>query len=292
MGRFSSIHDIGGIVVSFNSGVSLLTTIKAVTEQVDTLIIVDNGSDDETLKTLEIVEAQHLAKVLRLDRNYGIAFALNRGVEILLLENVNWIVTFDQDSTPINSMVKNMLEFAGLNKQSSSPPLLSPSILYDCEESTCSDKHGCKTIPVAITSGNMVSSTLFKKIGLYDEDLFIDSVDFDFCLRARLAGYQILRVNSAVLKHKLGDSTKYYLLGVTFQTYTHSPLRRYYIMRNHLYLQEKYLYNFPYLFLKKNFFIVVMIMQIILFDSEKISNLKMMMIGISHYLKRIKGQFT
>jgi rhamnosyltransferase len=283
---------ISGVIISFNGGSSLVSTIRAVANQVSTLIIVDNGSDAETLKILELIEIQKLATVLRLDRNYGIAYALNRGVEILLLENANWIITFDQDSTPLEGMVQNMLDFAKYKKQNGSTPLLlAPVISYNHELLPCLDKYSYENRLFAITSGNMVNAKVFNKIGLYDENFFIDSVDFDFCLRSQLAGYQIFRVNSAILNHNLGQSTQYHIFGIPFHTYTHSPLRRYYIVRNHLYLQKKYLSRFPYFFLKKNFFMFSMIMQILLFEGDKITNIKMMVIGIKHYFEGTKGQF-
>ncbi len=38
------------------------------------------------------------------------------------------------------------------------------------------------------------------------EDLFIDSVDTEYCLRLKKNGYRVVRLNEAILYHPLGDS--------------------------------------------------------------------------------------
>jgi rhamnosyltransferase len=286
------MNNVGGVIVSFNGASSLVETVNAVRKQVDILVIVDNGSNPETMATLKIIESDGLS-IIWLEKNYGIAYALNRGVEKLISHGVKWVITFDQDSLPHENMIENMVGFINTNKNTYENIMsVSPRILYDDSKITNlnEDSYGiCSTV---ITSGNMVNIKVFKEIGFYDEDLFIDSVDFDFCLRIRLAGYLIFRVDSAILNHNLGTSVKHTVAGMSFNTYSHSSLRRYYMIRNHLYLQKKYLSCFPLFFLKKNLFILLLFIQILLLESDKISNIKMLFIGIKHYLEGVKNQFV
>lgn len=289
----NKVNLICGIIISFNDGYSLRKSVEAISKQLDWIIIVDNGSDSETQSILDLIEAKELfATIIRLDNNYGIAYALNRGVERALLNAAQWVVTFDQDSIPSDQMIENMLVFANLhNRENLDIAFLTPKISHNQETYLSKLESPKNVVAAAITSGNMVNIEVFKKIGLYDEALFIDSVDFEFCLRARSAGYKIFSVSSATLHHNLGSSKCFNFMGVSFHIYTHSPLRRYYIMRNHLYLQKQYLSKFPLFFMKKTFFLIIMLLQIVLLEEQKYLNIKMVALGIRHYLKGVKGKF-
>ena len=79
---------------------------------------------------------------------------------------------------------------------------------------------------------------VFKKIGFFDENLFIDLVDTEWCYRAKSMGYNCVSINKVIIKQHLGDRS------VKFLNYTkpiHSPLRMYYFFRNSIYL-----YKFKY----------------------------------------------
>jgi rhamnosyltransferase len=86
--------------------------------------------------------------------------------------------------------------------------------------------------------------TLYQKIGPFDEKLFIDYVDNDYCYRAKLAGYKLLKFTNVTLIHQLGkmvNASSYkslYLLKK--KKVVHPPIRCYYMYRNMLYLVEKY----------------------------------------------------
>ena len=80
------------------------------------------------------------------------------------------------------------------------------------------------------------------RIGYFDETLFIDGVDFDYCIRIRKNKFKIAQVNSALLMHHLGDMREKSLFGWTVYPTYHNHIRRYYIVRNKLRLGAKYLF--------------------------------------------------
>jgi rhamnosyltransferase len=65
------------------------------------------------------------------------------------------------------------------------------------------------------------------------EDLFIDFVDVEWCLRARSKGFVVLGVCAAGMTHSLGDT---HIYSVGRMRHVHSPLRLYYQVRNALWL--------------------------------------------------------
>ena len=93
-----------------------------------------------------------------------------------------------------------------------------------------------------IQSGAMHRLDVLDKIGGYDEELFIDQVDLEYCARLRISGYSIIQLNHAVLNHQTGDrGIKLKTIGVSrLPIGKHSPSRYYYQFRNLLYCGEKY----------------------------------------------------
>jgi len=70
-------------------------------------------------------------------------------------------------------------------------------------------------------------------VGFMREELFIDFVDIEWCLRARAKGYEIVSFPQVEIAHHLGDSSVSFM-GTNYPI--HSPLRMYYYFRNAMYL--------------------------------------------------------
>ncbi|MEJ0107143.1 MAG: hypothetical protein WDO19_33470 [Bacteroidota bacterium] len=60
-----------------------------------------------------------------------------------------------------------------------------------------------ETIAV-ITSGSLIQLDAWKETGGYNETLFIDEVDHEYCYRVKEKGYKVIQVNHVILNHQLG----------------------------------------------------------------------------------------
>ncbi len=233
------------IIVSYNPGSTLLENIAALDDQVEKVIVVDNGSSGDSMSRLKAVENLGV-DVLRNPSNLGIAAALNQGVQYALRQGFPWVITFDQDSRVTPGFVRGMLTTFRLAENKNSVALLAPSYI---------DQHsGIRVystsmpdgrIITAMTSGSLLSAAVISALGPFDESLFIDYVDTDFCLRARRRGMIILQ-SRAVLLHSLGRTTFHRFLGLRYGTTNHSWQRRYYITRNRLRLLLRYWNDWPW----------------------------------------------
>jgi rhamnosyltransferase len=92
-----------------------------------------------------------------------------------------------------------------------------------------------------ITSGSILNVSLLKKVGVFNEDLFIDFVDAEFSYRVIQNGHINLMFSNIILNHALGKLIEGRSLANFKKTLriTHSPIRVYYIIRNGLYLLFK-----------------------------------------------------
>jgi len=106
-----------------------------------------------------------------------------------------------------------------------------------------------------VSSGSFVNISICQGLGLFEEKLFIDVVDYEYCMRVRLNGYRVLRVNGLVLdqefgnvaisKHartyqKLADKTRIRLFHHLAYSPVYSPARVKLTIRNWVYCIRKY----------------------------------------------------
>jgi rhamnosyltransferase len=132
---------------------------------------------------------------------------------------------------------------------------------------------------------------VFNKTGLYDEGMFIDQMDFDFSLRVRRAEFEIHRIARAVLRHELGDEAAPRAPLGRFHTF-HSPLRRYYIYRNGLYLAKRHLRNFPAFIARLAVVSMLQLVTIALYGRERARSFLYILRGVSDFFRGRTGPYS
>ena len=135
-----------------------------------------------------------------------------------------------------------------------------------------------------MTSGNLLNLQVYLDAGPFRDDLFIDFVDNEYCLRLRNRGYSVLRADRAVLFHTVGDTRRY----GPFIATNHPPLRRYYKTRNRFLVNRLYLRDFPGHCLFDRVRLLKEILSILIFEGEKLAKLRMMWRG---YMDYRRGRF-
>jgi rhamnosyltransferase len=232
---------VGIIIVTFNSVKKIEATLKSASLQNMEIVVVDNNSTDGTIDILTRIDYAH---IILNKKNYGIAKALNQGVEYFKEKDYDWVLTLDHDTVlPRDYILKFEEYYKAMYKNgfcSFTPVVIDVktniSIMYNKkrEQKMC------------ITSGNIISVYVWKVVGGFDDDLFIDHVDTDFCRKLRLAGYKIALMDSLKIYHDLGDATlnvSFFFFNIIFALY--SRTRKYYILRNSIILVRRYAKYFP-----------------------------------------------
>ena len=224
----------------------LKLNIESVCRDAERIYLCDNGSDNiEAVRELSSSFCQTV--LLENGENLGVAAALN----ILCIrakdDGFSHILTLDQDSVCGEGMFKLLQLYAG----DASYGIVAPKELNEGEIPPGGKSETLETYRV-ITSGSLTSLDAWEKVGGFDEGMFIDLVDHDFCANLRLHGYKILSVGDAVLYHRLGEATEILFFKRFFgwlpikafktplYTHNHSALRTYYYARNTFYFINKY----------------------------------------------------
>ena len=197
-------------------------------------------------------------------------------------------------------MIKNMLTcYEGLNNElKEKVAMLVPVHVEEKEYQNGSnineekDSNSYIEVLTEITSGALTKAEIYKNVGMYDEKLFIDLVDHDYCLSLNKKGFKIIQVNNATLIHNLGESVKKSVLGLKMIPTNHSPLRRYYMSRNRHYIWDKYKEDFPSWVLTDKRRFITENLKIVLFEDNKIEKFKYIKKGIKDYRNNIFGKFN
>lgn len=269
------------VVVSFNGGMKTISTINALIEQVDFVFVVDNASDEKSWQLLTKLRFDNLI-IRRFDQNMGVGFALNVGKRKAAELECDWLLTMDQDSIADCNML-NVYQTAILNDKSL--VCLSPCIAYAGLPLKARDS----ILDFCITSGNLIRMDVLNCVGDYDESLFIDGVDIDYCLRMRSKGFIVKKLGSALLHHQLGDVIdgkrilqKFYL--------KHSPQRHYYMYRNHFHIASKYFTKYPFFVAKLTIFQLLHLLTLFLYEDSLYFSLRSIFDGVSDFFLGRSGE--
>ncbi|MGX5770684.1 glycosyltransferase family 2 protein [Microbacterium trichothecenolyticum] len=226
------------VVLAYHPDDAILENLVRIRPQVGRVYVVDNSPGEESARLWSTLGDG--VEVLEQCGNVGVAAGFNAGIRAALAAGSDYVVIFDQDSTPTPGMVDRLLSVHaqhGAHAGVIAPALRSAAtgVVYRRETGD-----GVAEVPVLISSGSLLSRDLIERIGLHDQPLFIDYVDHDFCLRARAAGLRNLKVFDALLDHRFGDSDPIRLLGRRVYLANYSTMRLFHQTRNRVIVIRRY----------------------------------------------------
>ena len=173
--------------------------------------------------------------------NLGIATALNIACNKAKELNFDWILTMDQDSSFINfehyivclNSIKSYKNIALLSANTTRDALrkLPKNLTLNYEEKS-----------TVITSASMINLKYFNEFLNFEDKLFIDMVDYEFCAKIKEKKLKILYFKDVLVEHELGEIylRKNLITRKQKEKIEHNHQRVYYITRNSLYLAKKY----------------------------------------------------
>lgn len=205
-------------------------------------VIVDN-SENRCFESDQV----NLMDYIFLGGNTGIAHAQNVGIERLLKESESdYIVLMDQDSRWEDDYAQRITEeYEALLQKGIKLSALGPTVYRrKTGEEYQSIIHKKQYLnddfilrPHIIASGCCIRKALFKEVGVFEDALFIDFVDDEWCWRARTHGYVCGITPHLSLQHAIGQKELHigkYVIIVS------APFRHYYLYRNYLTLVRRH----------------------------------------------------
>lgn len=237
-------------IVTYNPQIQRLKeNIYAVAGQVDEVVIYDNNSEN-------IAEIEAFTKtcsrviLLRNRKNLGIASAFNYIIQYCSEKRTEWALLLDQDSVCPAHLIDQYKKYTHLPKTAIITPLV---IDKRRAARNLKLKNDLQEVRNCVSSGSFVNVEICRQLGCFEDRLFIDVVDYEYCMRVRLSGYKIIRVNTLILDQEFGNvirskhSDIFLKLGQKIAFFNHmayfpvySPQRVRFTIRNWVYCIRKY----------------------------------------------------
>jgi len=234
---------------------------------------------------------QCTCEVLINGANVGVAKALNMGCKAALDAGYRFVITMDQDSNINSEVIDELLEFYK-NNLSDKISIISPRHILQGGVASTYDAFPLDVTSDGIftmTSGNLLDLSIWKEIGGFSDDLFIDFVDIDYYCKSLKRGARVITLNTVTMKHNLGDlKVKRFI--VDWKVFNHSSIRKYYQIRNVLIMLKRHSSDY----LPRGFvfrYLINLIITTTFFEKNKLSKIKMMFYGLKDFFLGRMGKF-
>ena len=230
--------NIAGVVILYHPDIKQLSeNINTYVLGLKQLYIYDNSEIQTPGIEAALNNLHPCIKYQFFNNNEGIAKRLNQAVEAAMQTQYDYFLTMDQDSSfkPGDfEKYKSLIQKEEYTKVAQFGINCQPQITMSSEQP--------QEALTLITSGSILNLSLIKKVGDFNEDLFIDFVDAEFSYRVVQHGLINLIFSNIQLNHALGNLVSGRSL-LTFKKtlrIIHAPIRAFYITRNGLFLLFKH----------------------------------------------------
>ena len=268
--------EIAATLVLYHPGQDTIGKVIHYTQFLDFLTVVDNTvNSDLSARFLNHPKIKYVAQGI----NSGIATALNVGAVHAIEEGHSWLLMLDQDSTLTEEtylrIKQQIFELTAEDIGLVAP--LQVSKLSDLNNSQ--PNASIRDVGWVMTSGCALNLKAYLECGPFEDKLFIDHVDHEYCLRMGQNGYRSIQNPRIVLDHSLGEPKETKILGWKPVFISHKPFRSYYFVRNGLYVALKYSTYSPKFAGWVLFQILKNILKAAFLDDQKLLRFKMMIWG-------------
>ena len=222
-------------IVTYNPDLERFAeNISMICNQGKFLIVFDNGSENS--KEISDIVIHHKGKFIDNKKNRGIAYGLKYIMDYAATAKFDWVLTLDQDSVAAENLLEEYKKHIDYPDVGAMTCIIKDRNIVSMKSS--SDK--VEEINSCITSGCFMNVGAYGKTPGYDEKLFIDFVDFDICFSLIEEGYKVIKIPYEGLLHEVGHGKNVVFLKKNYIVYNQQYWRRYYIVRNDIYVSKKH----------------------------------------------------
>jgi len=298
-------ENIAALVLNYGTPEETIEAVEALRQsrrQLDQIIVVDNGSPDDSEAQLRAALEPTGVTVLQTGENLGFSGGNNVGIRLALRRGADQVLLVNSDVTLEPGCVGHLAHALALDPQRgiAGPRVLARSARHivaslgiTFSPATGRMRHigfgehvgQHQSPPVAVVDGvsgcaMLIRKEVLQEVGLLDEDYFFSFEDLDLCLRARREGYSTVCVGRATAYHEGGQS-----IG------KHSPRRIYFATRNHLLMaRTSARASAPHTVMRHSFILGLNLAHVMLTsDIPRSEGLSAMASGVWHHLWRRYG---
>jgi len=287
------------VVPTFAPDSGVVERLQALREQVDAVIVVDDGSPVRASAVLDSIDAAGFS-LIRTGVNAGIASALNTGTRLALERGAAFVLTLDQDTLlPVGYVGACLHAFSIAKPETKVGVVCADRINGEPSIPGAYTPEGLGIVREAIQSGFLIRRECLEQCGLFDARLFIDDVDTEFCLRIARYGWVTVVGPGTDISHSLGEQAllrpfgrQQYVDGEPARYQYHKPFRRYFITRNNIDLYLRYLRSSPRWVLSSVRRELSPTFTTIVSGPDRARHLLAATVGLIHGLARVRGPLS
>jgi rhamnosyltransferase len=250
-----AIARVWAVVVAFHpDGEVLAALLRELRQQTEAVVVVDNSEPGTPAPRFPEDGA---IVWRRLGANRGVAAALNVGIAIAGAAGATHVLLSDQDSLPAPGMVAGLLDaLQRLQRDGERVAAVGPRYIdlhsggvrafkavprgpFSAREVMADAQRPDVPALTLITSGTLIPVEALAAVGPMLEELFIDRVDTEWCLRARARGWSLFGTARATLYQRMGDGPLRVWYWGWRRINVYAPVRIYYQVRNTVFLLGK-----------------------------------------------------
>ncbi len=286
-------YRIAATITSYEDANAVRSCLRAIRKQsldVEEVLIVDNSHKSAFSSDDYISSDDHIKNkttILSCSENVGTAGALKIQVSWAIEQKFDFIWIFDQDSEPNIDCLEKLIDCYEMLLPTELPiSIIAP---IPIESKTNYRLHGLtfenyKLVPAnpdaseksfytcdaVIASGSLVSVNAARIVDVPDINLFIDAVDWAYCLAFRKQNFEIVVVKNAFMRHSYASCSarKLPFFNREILIHSYSPLRRYYICRNHTHVLKENATKYFVLnvYINRIIYLITTILKIIVYE--------------------------
>lgn len=229
------------VVPNWNGEDSLSECLDSLLIQTMNVIVVENGSKDNSLELLKSNYPK--VKVVVHDKNLGFAGGVNSGIRTAIADGFEYVALFNNDAVADKNWLKSLEDEFNTNTEvgiatcklltHDGKHIDSTGDIYTVwglpyprgrDEPISSKYDKQRDIFAASGGASIYRVKMLEEIGLFDEDFFAYYEDVDISFRAQLAGWKVKFVPDAIAYHQIGASSSKIHGFTTLQTMKNLPL--------------------------------------------------------------------
>lgn len=202
-----------------------LESLNAAGIEEEEIIVVDNASQDDTVKMLQHQHPQiHL---ITLQENLGATGASNAGFDLALKHGADFVLRLDSDTVVAPDFIKPLIEtaqsdpeigvlspkiyyfdppdeiwYAGVDAQ----PLIFGAIHSHRHEKDSPENSHLREVDYIWAAAMLIKREVLQKTNGFDTDFFVYHEEVDFCERVQAEGFRLIFVPTSHVWHKVGSS--------------------------------------------------------------------------------------
>lgn len=222
------------IIVNWNGWrdtIECLKSLQAINYPNFEVILVDNGSTDDSISNLKPITSvlKYKATLIEIGKNLGFSGGNNIGIKYALENNADYLLFLNNDTAVEPEFLKKLIK---TGESDAKIGIIGPKIYYfdepnriwsaggnmnwfggntqlggDQVETELPQNIMPKNIELVSGCAMLIKKEVLEKTRFLYEPYFLYYEDVDFCLRARKAGYGCVIVFDAKIWHKISRST-------------------------------------------------------------------------------------